>query len=918
MHDRIRDTFLGAWGRTVARHPWPTLLIAVALAAGAVVLAYSRLQFRSDRSDLIDADLEWNRAYATYKSRFHRWDDLVVVIEGDRGDARIDALARDLAASLRSSPQVRAADAGFRDDEAGPRFFAVAPDAEFDAALAGLADGRDVAAATTANEGLATALGRLRQRENDAGSLDALDAFLAPYLAALRGEEPDFAFLTAAPAAWRPFVDGDGSGRLRFVQVQFRDHTGSVDSVTSDLTWLRDHTRRFIAQSGIGGIDWGVTGVPAIEADETAQSIKDSTLSGLLAFALCTALLVAAYRSFVIPALAAICFCVGLAWSFGWLVLSVGHLQLLSVVFTSILIGLGMDFAVHIHARLELLCDEHDDLPSAMDRVFRAVGPGMLTGAVTTAAAFGVTVLTKFRGMAEMGIIAGGGIVLCLIAMLCCFPAALAATGRWKRLVRHRAGGEGARFAHGWFDVIDFHPRAALVVAGIAVVLLVLPALRVRYDPNILNLQPRGIESVRWEQRIVAADSHTAWAALVQTSAEQAGALVDALRARPEVSDVGGMGTLVRPDRAERARRIAEIAAAPARPAPADPGPEGLVRQLAPVQVGIARRAEAETGETATRLAAVADELRSSLAAFRRLAPEEQAARSARLETAFALARLALAQRIDAALAPIAPGPDDLPAVLREQWTFGDVWLLEVEPAADPLGRSILDPDRLGAFVASLRTVAADVHGPPVQIYESSLLIQREYIRAAVYAIAAILVLLLIDFRSLADSLCALLPVTIGFGGVFGLMGLTGVPLNFANIIVLPLIFGIGVDVGVHAVHRWRSDPFGRPAGLSGGTGRGITVTTLTTLFGFGAMFVAEHRGIRSLGFVMVAGLTVTLLACYLVLPAVLRLRTSHWLTSGRTGFPELPPARHLRRKAAGRARADSPVEAALRRAKAV
>jgi hypothetical protein len=529
-----------------------------------------------------------------------------------------------------------------------------------------------------------------------------------------------------------------------------------------------------------------------------------------------------------------------------------------------------------------------------------------------------VTVLTKFRGMAEMGIIAGGGIILCLIAMLCCFPAALAATGRWKRLVRPRAGGEGARFARGRFDVIDFHPRSTLVVAAIAVVLLVLPAFRVRYDPNILNLQPEGIESVDWEQRIVAADSHSVWAALVQTSAAQAAPLVDALRALPEVSDVGAMGTLVRPDRAERARRIAEVAAAPAPPTPADPGPEGLVRQLAPVQVGIARRAGTETGETAARLAAIADELRSALAAFRRLAPEEQAARSARLEAAFTPARIALAQRIDAALAPGGPGPDDLPAVLRERWTSGDIWLLEIEPAADPLGRSILDPERLGPFVASLRTVAADVHGPPVQIFESSVLIQREYIRAAGYAIAAILLLLLVDFRSLADSLCALLPVTIGFGGAFGLMGLTGVPLNFANIIVLPLIFGIGVDVGVHAVHRWRSDPYGRPAGLSGGTGRGITVTMLTTLIGFGAMFVAEHRGIRSLGFVMVAGLTVTLLACYLVLPAVLRLRTSHWLSSGRRGVPELPPARRAGRKAASRAEADSPVEAALRAARPV
>ncbi len=105
-------------------------------------------------------------------------------------------------------------------------------------------------------------------------------------------------------------------------------------------------------------------------------------------------------------------------------------------------------------------------------------------------------------------------------------------------------------------------------------------------------------------------------------------------------------------------------------------------------------------------------------------------------------------------------------------------------------------------------------------------------------------------------------------------MGLLGSPLNFANIIVLPIILGIGVDAGVHMVHRWRAEPHGRPSGLSGGTGRGITLTVATTMIGFGCMLVAEHRGIRSLGQVMLIGLGMTYVACLTVLPAMLHLRT--------------------------------------------
>ena len=125
------------------------------------------------------------------------------------------------------------------------------------------------------------------------------------------------------------------------------------------------------------------------------------------------------------------------------------------------------------------------------------------------------------------------------------------------------------------------------------------------------------------------------------------------------------------------------------------------------------------------------------------------------------------------------------------------------------------------------------------------------------------------------------------YDGAFEFMGLFGVPLNFANIIVMPLIFGIGVDAGVHMVHRWRQEPYGRPAGLSGGTGRGISLTMASTMIGFGCMLLAEHRGIRSLGFVMLAGLGVCLLACYTVLPPVLRLRTLHWATEEATSRRE-------------------------------
>ncbi|MDY7107219.1 MAG: MMPL family transporter [Planctomycetota bacterium] len=875
MHERIRDALLSRWGWLVASRPWPTLLVCVLLAAASIVLTVQHLSFVSDRSELIDQDLSWNRRYAEYKDQFPRWDDVIVCIEGAADDQRIDELARRIARQLMNDERIGSADAGFNVSETGPRLFAAAPPELFEEMMDRIARARRLAAASHANAALATALAEFSDAPEGESTLAEMDEFLQPYLDALRGRPPDFAFLRPDQSRWLPLVSEFGSGRLRFIQVHFAGADEGIASTADDIAWLRAEIAPLIDASALPELEWGVTGIPAIEADETAQSIHDSTIASLLAFALITALMLAVFRGIIVPLLAASALLIGMAWSFGWLTLAVGHLQLLSVVFSVILLGLGVDFAVHLVARLELVQDEHQHLHSAISRVFRGIGPGMLTGAVTTAAAFGATALTQFKGMAEMGLIASGGIILCLIATLSCFPASLAATGKWKRVIRHRPGGETAHFAHGRLDIVDRRARGTLIVAGVLVILLAAPMYRVQYDPNVLNLQPPGVESVEWEKRIVEDNARSVWAALVQTTPENAADLADDLRALPGVHDVGAMGLLLPPDREERGQRIAALRAQPVQPIEARTGEEALLAQLQLVRVGVSNRARTAPGSVAARLRDVQADIQTAFQAYRDASADEQAVRLARLEEAFGYAREALSDWLEQALAPIPPAPADLPALLREQWTDGDTWLLRIYPAADPQGRSILHPDRLGEFVNTLLAVEPTTFGPPVQIWESTQLIIREYIKAACYAVAAILILLLLDFRSLADALCAMTPVLIGFIGVFGLMGITGAPLNFANIIVMPLIFGIGVDAGVHIVHRWRAEPFGRPAGLSGGTGRGITLTMITTMVGFGCMLVAEHRGIRSLGFVMLAGLSVTLLACYTVLPALLRLRTA-------------------------------------------
>ncbi len=878
MHERFRDILLASWGRVVAARPVLTLSVCLAVAAASLVLTAVGLEFHADRSALVDPNESWNKRYAQYKRNFPHYLDAIVVLDGASDDTRVDDLARTIADRIRKDDSIVSADAGFDAGAAGPTFFRLAGPDDFGPALDRIAAARGIVAAENANAALGVLLAQLSAAEGDPSALADLERFLGPYLAAAHGDAADFDFLLPTQPRWQPLASRDGQGSLRFVSVHLDDNGAGVNRIASTLAWMRDEIGRVVAESDMPEVEWGVTGLPVIEADETSEAIHDSTIASVLAIALITLLMIVAFRGLMVPLLAAAALLVGMAWSFGWLMLSVGHLQLLSVVFTVILLGLGIDFALIVVSRLELIKGEYDDLASATARVFRRMGPGMVTGAVTTAAAFAATAFTDFLGMAEMGTIAAGGIILCLVAVLSTFVALLALTGRWKRIIRQRPGGEHAHFAHGRIDFVDDHPVPTLVAASLIVVGLGLLATRVEYDPNVLNLQSEGVESVEWEGRIVDEDAQGVWNAVVLCTPEQAPRLVQSLQHAPGVSGVGGMGKLFPPDDETRQQMIATVREREVPALPAKPELATALTQLTAVRAGVMMRGRSAPPDLKQQLDDVADRIEAATRAAGGLSSQERRRVWTQLDAAFVTARDELATWVDAALAPGPPRVADLPAFLRDSWIGQDgSWLLQAYPDADPQGRPVLDPERLEAFVSSVRGSVADmdvaVIGPTVQIYESSRIIKSEYIKAAAYAIAAILILLCLDFRRLSDALCAMAPVTIGFVGAFGVMGLLGVPLNFANIIVLPIIFGIGVSAGVHVVHRWRLEPNGRPRGLSGGTGRGITLTMLTSMIGFGCLLIAQHRGIRSLGLVMVIGLGVTLLACYFMLPAILKLR---------------------------------------------
>jgi predicted RND superfamily exporter protein len=219
----------------------------------------------------------------------------------------------------------------------------------------------------------------------------------------------------------------------------------------------------------------------------------------------------------------------------------------------------------------------------------------------------------------------------------------------------------------------------------------------------------------------------------------------------------------------------------------------------------------------------------------------------------------------------------DLPAALRSRFVgVHGKHLIQVYPKKDVWNR-----DEQEKFIRDLRGLVPDVTGTPVQLYEYTGLLKKSFEEAAWYSLVAIAILVFVHFRKLSAVLLSLLPVAIGSLWMVGIMGLSDIPFNPANIMTLPLIIGIGVTNGIHILNRFAEEH--HPSILARSTGKAVLVSGLTAIAGFGSLILAQHRGIRSLGLIMATGITTCMLVALTVLPAILNLLDQHGWTIQKT-----------------------------------
>jgi hypothetical protein len=881
--------------RLSCRRPAVTVALSLLLAAAAVAYTAHALTFKTSTRALLPQDAGYVVRYAEYAKEFGELEDIVVVVEaGSFEGAR--AYAARLTEELRQAP-VKFQRVAYRID---PKRFEgrqllyltthelreirdkIFDHQEFmesfagDPSLARLLEGvnTQMAAAFVSN------LFDIGLQDKD---LPVDTRFLRVLLdqMASRLERPGpyrspwgtlFSFGEDPPDDAGYFLSEDKS--LLFILVEtppsekgsFMGDQAAIETIREAVTRLRP---------AFPNVQAGVTGAPALSNDEMTAAFHDSSISDVLAFALTLLVMTLAFVRVGKPLLMLGVLAVTLAWSMGVATLTVGHLTLFSVMFISIVVGIGIDYGIYYLFRYEEEIFLGRNLREALEHTAARTGPGMLAGALTAAGTFFVLMLTDFRGIQELGFIAGIAILIAWVGMMTLFPAILVFVDRHHadRPRGHRPRAHQLeRIRVPLLDRLVTYPRTVLIGAGLLTAFSIWAVPRVGFDYNVLNLQAKGTESVAWERRILASTGRSGFNGLSSASSlEELRAKQAAFEKLPSVSETDSVLRVIPDDQAEKITLIKSFAplVAPIRVGRSSPVDLDRLKQAL---ADIKRRFDVVAVEAGAKLPAEIRVVRDKTIAVQRLLT-----RSNR-DSAEAALNYLQAQlyrdfvnkfySLQCNLSPTTVTIKDVPEEIRRKF-IGESgrFLIQIHPKVD-----IWEKVGAAEFVRDLRTVDPDVTGPPIITYEATVLMERAYLTGSVYAFVLVGGLSILMIRRLRESLLGLVPMVLAVLWTVGLMQVFGIKFNLANIWGLPLIIGTAAEFGLNVIlSHLEGRAHGGPL-VARSAVLGVALNGITTMVGFGSLMIATHQGIFSLGLLLTLGSACGLVAALIVLPVVLKL----------------------------------------------
>jgi len=626
------------------------------------------------------------------------------------------------------------------------------------------------------------------------------------------------------------------------------------------------------------GVQIRITGNPALNYEEMAGILWDIGIGGVICFCFVIFVLMRALRSFRLVLAAVITLLVGLVWTGTFAAATVGSLNLISVAFAILFIGLGVDFTIHLGMAYADSLRRNPSGPEANSRAIeeavRHVGSSLVICTATTAIGFYVFIPTDNLGVAELGLIAGTGMIVNLLLTTTLFPALLLT---FCRLDPERDLPREMSFRNAWWRKLTEKPR---LVSGVALLLFVFgvwKAVDVQFDANVVRMRDQETESVQtFNDLLGEAGVRSPWPLdTIAADLETATRIAREVEKLPVVDFSLTLADYVPTDQEEKIAILEDVGMILDAPRG-----ESLYQEAPSTEEQIAAlRSLRDFLSTPTidegrgQLASSMRSLRERLDEFfvRAAADEDQQAALARLEEILLGGLTDQLTRLRDATFVETVTLDDLPTQLRSRMLTQDGRArVQIFPS-----EKLTSEVAFTRFARQVQTVIPSATGLPMNLIAFAEATRDSFREALVYAVVLIATILFLLWRRLEPVLLVLAPLVLSNVLTVGLMATFGIAFNFANIAVIPLLLGIGVDSGIHLVHRAESlAREGRAEDLlTTTTARAVFYSALTTTVSFGTLALSSHRGVASLGVVLTIGMLLTVLCNLVVLPALIALR---------------------------------------------
>jgi predicted RND superfamily exporter protein len=639
------------------------------------------------------------------------------------------------------------------------------------------------------------------------------------------------------------------------------------------------------------GIEAGLSGSIAKEHDEQVYSEQSLGYTTLIAFIAIFILLIMSFRMWVAPLFAIVNLILGLIWAMGAAALIVGQLNLFTQTMSVLILGLGIDFSIHLFSGFTERRAAGDSIAKAMENTFLKSGKGILTGGVTTGFAFFALTVSRARGMKEMGIVMGVGLIAIMLVTMLFLPLLFVWRERIKekrlakskktRPVVHRD--ISFKFLGRTGEWLSRKYAFTILVSILMSAFLIWSALRIGWDNDYTNMEPRGLTSMELMDVVMEKfELSMDYALVLADDIRESHDVAKQCRELASVARTDDISLFI-PTPEQQQKRIPHIAEVRELMNTAAVNPDITGNDLAILREEIERLkmniiemqdmafigGKDRVDRKCIQIVGDPDspESKNIIQDFLTILETDNPSAAKGLSSFQQIFAPHFKESVTRMSSTELLSMEDLPLSILDQYSNKnrDQFLITVYPAG-----SIYDGEFLNRFADDVERISEKATGSGPLFKALLRIFGQDGRNAVILTLFVVFFLLWMDFKSPKHALMAMIPLALGVFWMVGFMHLGGMELSMMSVMGLPLIIGIGIDDGVHILHRWKHEGPGKIRIVFASTGKAILLTSLTTMFAFGSLIFSAFPAFGQFGGALFLGVAACFLTTAIILPGII------------------------------------------------